>query len=92
MTVARPLRIEYPGAWYHVLNRGRRKEKIYFDEADYRFFLRQLGECARLFDVQVHAYSLMPNHYHLLVKTPQANLSRIMHYLDGTYTQVQQTS
>ncbi|MFC1589937.1 transposase [Candidatus Omnitrophota bacterium] len=85
--MARPLRIEYPGAWYHVLNRGRRKEKIFFSPADYREFLRLLGECYRLFNIEIHAFSLIPNHYHLLVHTPKANLSRCMRHLNGVYTQ-----
>lgn len=85
--MARPLRIEYPGAWYHILNRGRRKEKVFFAEPDYRSFMHLLGECSRLFNLEVHSYSLMPNHYHLLIHTPEGNLSRIMRHLDGVYTQ-----
>lgn len=85
--MARPLRIEYPGAWYHVLNRGRRKEKIFFTDRDFPLFLDLLGDCFRLFELEVHAYALMPNHYHLLVRTPLGNLSRAMRHLDGVYTQ-----
>jgi putative transposase len=85
--MARPLRIEYPGAWYHVMNRGRRREKIFQSDQDYRLFLKVLGECVRLFGIEVHAYSLMPNHYHLLIRTPNANLSRAMRHLNGVYTQ-----
>ena len=85
--MSRPLRIEYPHAWYHVLNRGRRREKIFFKESDYLQFFHIIGECSRLYNLEVHAYSLMPNHYHLLVCTPDGNISRIMRHLDGVYTQ-----
>lgn len=86
--MARPLRIEYPGAWYHVLNRGRRREKIFFSPADYRAFLKLLGECSKLFGIEIHSYSLLPNHYHLLIHTPMPNLSRNMRHLGGVYTQL----
>lgn len=85
--MARPLRIEYPGAWYHVLNRGRRKETIFFGDEDRELFMKVLGECSELFSLEIHAYSLMPNHYHLLVHTPKENLSRVMRHLNGVYTQ-----
>jgi putative transposase len=85
--MARPLRIEYPGAWYHVMNRGRRKERIFFDDSDYRKFLSLIGKCFDLFELETCAYSLMPNHYHLLVRTPRSNLSRCMRHLDGVFTQ-----
>jgi putative transposase len=85
--MARPLRIEYPGAWYHVMNRGRRRETIFQSDPDYRSFMEVLGECVRLFKIEVHAYSLMTNHYHLLIRTPKANLSRAMRHLNGVYTQ-----
>jgi len=85
--MARPLRIEYPGAWYHVLNRGRRKEKIFFSESDYTCFFDILNECTKLFNVEIHAYSLIPNHYHLVIHTPLGNLSRSMRHLNGVYTQ-----
>lgn len=85
--MARPLRIEYPGAWYHVLNRGRRKEKIFFNDRNRKYFLKLLGQCTTLFKCEIHAYSLMPNHYHLLISTPAGNLSRIMRHINGVYTQ-----
>lgn len=87
LIMARPLRIEYEGAWYHVLNRGRRKEPIFFCDADRRYFLKLLGEATQLYALEVHAYSLMPNHYHLLICTPRANLSRIMRHINAVYTQ-----
>lgn len=85
--MTRPIRIEYPGAWYHVMNRGRRKERIFFCDEDREYFLSLLAKCMRLYGLEVHAYSLMPNHYHLIVRTPRGNLSRIIRHLNGVYTQ-----
>ena len=85
--IARPLRIEYPGAWYHVMNRGRRAEQIFEQDSDQELFLTLLREAALLWDVPVSAFCLMDNHYHLLIQTPQANLSRFMRHLNGVYTQ-----
>ena len=85
--MARPLRIEYPGAWYHVMNRGRRKEKIFQNEKDYKAFLDVLEQICRLYGFEIHAYALLPNHYHLLIRTPLGNLSRGMRHLNGVYTQ-----
>jgi REP element-mobilizing transposase RayT len=85
--MARPLRIEYPGAWYHVINRGRRKEKIFQNEKDYKTFLNVLEQVCRLYAFEIHAYVLLPNHYHLLICTPLGNLSRGMRHLNSVYTQ-----
>ncbi|MFH1594672.1 MAG: transposase, partial [Candidatus Omnitrophota bacterium] len=85
--MARPLRIEYPGAWYHVMNRGRRKERIFFGDNDKKAFLELMGDITRLFEAEIHAYALMPNHYHLILNTPRGNLSRCMRHLNGVYTQ-----
>ncbi len=85
--MSRPLRIEYPGAWYHVMNRGLAKRNIFRSDLDRRSFLFLLGETVRCYGIEVHAFSLMPNHYHLLVHTPQAGLSRAMRHLNGVYTQ-----
>lgn len=85
--MSRPLRISYNGAWYHVINRGRRKERIFFCNKDYEDYLQLLQESKKLYELEVHAYSLMPNHYHLLIRTPQGNISRIMRHIDGVYTQ-----
>jgi len=85
--MARPLRIEYPGAWYHVMNRGRRGENVFLGEKDYEAFLVVLQEAAEVFGFQVAAYCLMSNHYHLLVQTPTGNLSRVMRQINGVYTQ-----
>jgi len=83
----RPLRIEYVDAWYHVMNRGANHQTIFTND-DYRnMFLSLLGEIKNKFYVETHAYCLMDNHYHLLLHTPIANLSKGMRHLDGLYTQ-----
>lgn len=84
--MARKLRVEYPGAIYHVMNRGDRREEIFKDDKDRERFLETLGEvCART-GWQVHALCLMGNHFHLVVETPQGNLVAGMKWLLGTYT------
>ena len=72
--MARKLRAEYPGAIYHVMNRGDRREPIFQDDADRERFLATLGETCSKTSWRVHAFCLMPNHFHLVVETPQANL------------------
>ncbi len=85
--MARPLRIEYPGAFYHVINRGLERREIFRHQKDYEAFLNLCLEIHKRFKVIFHAYSLMPNHYHLMVETPERNLSRAMRHLNGVYTQ-----
>jgi len=85
--MSRPLRIEYPGAWYHVMNRGRRREDIFLDSEDYQTFIRLLQETDERWNFKIAAYCLMSNHYHLLVHTPVGNLSRCMRHINGVYTQ-----
>ena len=85
--MARPLRIEFAGALYHVTSRGNGREDIYLDDSDRELFMVVLGEACSLFNWTVHAWCLMGNHYHLLVETPDSNLSRGMRYLNGVYTQ-----
>ncbi len=86
--MARPLRIEYAGAFYHVMNRGAEHKPIFFDSLEDRaLFLKTLGEAAHLWKIRVHAYALMENHYHLLIETPLPNLSRALRHLDGIFTQ-----
>jgi len=79
-------RLEYPGAIYHVMNRGDRREDIVVDEADRRRFVETLGEACEKTGWQVHAYCLMRNHFHLVVETPQPNLVAGMQWFLGTYT------
>lgn len=83
----RPLRIQYEGAWYHVMNRGINRQLIFKCNAHRDMFLSLLSEMTAQYQVEIHAYCLMNNHYHLLIRTPLANLSRCMQYLDGVYTQ-----
>jgi REP element-mobilizing transposase RayT len=79
--MARPLRIEYPGALYHITSRGDRREAIYLDEEDRRRFVELLGEVCHRFRWRIHAYCLMTNHYHLVAETLEGNLSRGMRQL-----------
>jgi REP element-mobilizing transposase RayT len=84
--MARKLRVEYAGAIYHVMNRGDRRELIFMDDADRQRFVDTLGEACAKTGWQVHAYVLMPNHFHVVVETPQPNLVAGMKWLLGTYT------
>ena len=84
--MGRKLRVQYPGAIYHVMNRGDRREPIFKDDADRERFLQTLGEACAKTDWQVHALCLMPNHFHLVVETPRANLVAGMKWFLGTYT------
>lgn len=84
--MARKPRVEYPGAIYHVMNRGDRREAIFRDEADRQRFLATLEETCAKTGWQIHAYCLMPNHFHLVVETPQPNLVAGMKWFLGTYT------
>ena len=85
--MSRPLRIEYEDAYYHVMNRGRGRQKIFHGEDYYNAFLDTLNEAHERFGLQIHAYCLMGNHYHLLVKTPEGELQRAMRHIGGVYTQ-----
>ncbi|MBU1056538.1 MAG: transposase [Proteobacteria bacterium] len=85
--MSRPLRIEYPGAWYHVMNRGRRFENIFSDDADYEMFVELLKDTSEMWNVNIAAYCLMSNHYHILLQTPDGNISRTMRHINGVYTQ-----
>jgi putative transposase len=85
--VARPLRIQYEGARYHVISRGDRREPIFLDDKDRQQFLVTLGQTCGKTGWQVHAYCLMSNHFHLVLETPQANLAAGMKWFLGTYTQ-----
>ncbi|OGP56177.1 MAG: transposase [Deltaproteobacteria bacterium RBG_13_52_11] len=85
--MSRPLRIEYPSAWYHVMNRGRRGEAAFTTDEDRGIFVDPLKEAVELWNIKVAAYCLLSTHYHLLVQTPDANLSRCMRHINGVYTQ-----
>ena len=85
--MSRPLRIEFPGAIYHVTSRGDRGEAIYRDDADRQAHLALIAHAMDRFNAQVLAYCLMGNHYHLVLHTRQANLSRLMRHFNGVYTQ-----
>ena len=85
--MARPLRIEYPGAYYHVTARGNERKAIFRDDSDRKKFLDILSSTIEQFILRLHAYVLMDNHYHLLLRTPNANLSRAMRFFGVRYTQ-----
>lgn len=85
--MSRPLRIEFPGALYHVTARGDRREDIFEDDDDRRAFLQTLAQVVSQFNWLCYAYCLMDNHYHLLIQTPDGNLSKGMRQLNGVYTQ-----
>lgn len=85
--MARPLRIEFPGAIYHVTTRGNARGDIFGDDSDRELFLKILGQVVSRFNWLCHAYCLMDNHYHLLIETPEGNLSAGMRQLNGVYTQ-----
>ncbi len=85
--MSRPLRIAFPGALYHVTSRGDRREAIFEDDEDRRVFLATLAQVIARFNWVCHAWCLMDNHYHLLVETPDGNLSAGMRQLNGVFTQ-----
>ena len=85
--MTRPLRIEYPNAVYHVTSRGNARNKIFLGDQDRENFLAVLDAVVKRYNWLCHAYCLMDNHYHLMIETPDANLSRGMRQLNGVYTQ-----
>ena len=84
--MARSIRIEFAGAYYHVMARGNRREAIFLDDDDRRFFLKTLSEACECTGWRVHAWVLMGNHYHLFIETPEGNLVEGMKWLQNTYT------
>ncbi len=84
--MARPIRIEYPGAFYHVTARGNEGKKIFTGTQDCRAFFSCLESVNRRYQAVIHVYCLMNNHYHLLLETPGGNLSQILQHINGTYT------
>ena len=85
--MSRPLRIQYPNAWYHVMNKGRRGETVFHVKDDYTNFIDLLIDATKIWNIRIAAFCLMPNHYHLLIQTPEANISRCMRHINGIYTQ-----
>jgi putative transposase len=85
--MARPLRLEFAGAIYHLTSRGNARQKMFFTDADRDLFLNTLSGVVSRYHWICHAYCLMANHYHLLIETPTANLSIGMRQLNGIYTQ-----
>jgi REP-associated tyrosine transposase len=85
--MARPLRIGYAGALYHVTSRGNERKPVYRDDRDRARFVERLAAVVDTHRLRLHAFALMRNHFHLLVETPEANLSRAMGQLNGSYTQ-----
>jgi len=84
--MTRPLRIDYPGAWHHVMHRGARRAPIFVLTEHCGLFLSLVEQVAARHELEVHAYALMPNHYHLLVRSRRGNLSTAMRELNGAYT------
>jgi len=84
--MARPVRIEYEGAFYHVTTRGNERGRIFFTETDYERIKDYLKEAQDKYGYLLHSYILMTNHYHLIVETPHSNLHEIMHYINSSYT------
>ena len=84
--MARPLRIQYSHAYYHVTCRGNDRRSIYRDDTDRTLFLEKLRVSIEIYDVKLHAYVLMGNHFHLMVETPRANLSEFMRHFNISYT------
>jgi REP-associated tyrosine transposase len=85
--MSRPLRIEYPNAWYHVMNQGVDYRDIFCNDNHRMLFLDLLSQISKMFRVDIHGFCLMDNHYHLLIHTPAGNLQRAMRHLNGVYTQ-----
>lgn len=84
--MARALRIEFPGAYYHITARGNEKKDIFRSRKDRQQFLSYIESASERYSAVIHAYCLMTNHYHLLMETPRGNLSEIMQYVNGAYT------
>ena len=85
--MARPWRIQYPGAIYHVTARGNNRQDIFIDSEDREDFISRTETAVERFKLHIFAFCLMSNHYHLFLRTPEPNLSAAMQWLNGTYTQ-----
>jgi len=84
--MARPLRITYPGAFYHITSRGNERKEVFKSKRDRQKFLEYLESASQRYDAVIHAYCLIYNHYHLLMETPTGNLPQIMRHINGAYT------
>ncbi len=84
--MARPIRVEFEGAVYHLTARGNERQRIYRDDEDRKLFLATLEQCIGQHGLRVHGFCLMPNHYHVLLETPRGNLSRAIGWFQTTYT------
>ena len=84
--MARPLRILYPGAFYHITSRGNEQKALFKSKRDREKFIEYLESATERYDAVIHAYCLMDNHYHILLETPSGNLSKIMAHINGAYT------
>ena len=84
--MARPLRIVFPGAWYHVTSRGNEQKDVFKIRREREKFLEYLASATERYGAVIHCYCLMSNHYHLLLETPDGNLSQIMRHINGAYT------
>lgn len=84
--MARPLRITFPGAFYHITSRGNERKDVFKSRRDREKFLEYLDSATERYDARIHAFCLMNNHYHLLLETPSGNLPQIMRHINGAYT------
>jgi putative transposase len=84
--MARPLRITFPGAFYHITSRGNERKSVFKSKRDREKFLGYLESATQRYGAVIHAYCLMDNHYHLLLETPSGNLPQIMRHINGAYT------
>lgn len=84
--MSRPLRIQYEGAIYHVSARGNERKRMFWEKIDYKYFLKLLEKACERFSLNIYVFVLMTNHYHLMLCTGTANLSKVMHWLKTSYT------
>ena len=84
--MGRPLRISFPGAFYHVTSRGNERRSIYQTNRDFEKFIGYLESATERYGARIHCFCLMTNHYHLLLETPRGNLQAILHHLNTGYT------
>ena len=84
--MARPLRIEYEGAFYHATSRGNERKRIFSSKSDFGKFKEYLEGAKEKYGCIFHGYVLMTNHYHIILETPEGNLNKVMHYINGSYT------